>query len=110
MFSLKTGFYAKKIGADNNIIYCATICDGSLTQTPSLENLTARIEVVCRYNLFLKTHKIPQPQQSIMYYLLCIFKSYGVQPVLRLLLYSIKLRNNPFNGITRWYNTYKDGR
>lgn len=106
MFSLKVGFYAKSIDTSNESIYCVTVHEGSLTLTPSLENLTARIEVACRYNTFIKKHNLPREQLSIMYFLLCIFKSEGIIQTLKLFNYSIRQGNNPFNGITRWLSTY----
>lgn len=108
MFSLKVGYYARTIAVSSDFIYCVTIHQGSLTLTPSLENLTARIDVACRYNAFIKKHNINYHQLSIMLFLSLIYKSYGFLPALRLLFFSIKKGNNPFNGISRWYNTYKN--
>ena len=107
MFSLQVGYYAKNIFVSTDLIYCITLRNGSLTQTPSLENLTARIDVVCRYNTFIKKHKIPYQQLSLMHFLFLIYSQYGIGPTLRLFFYSIKKGNNPFNGASRWYNTYK---
>lgn len=107
MFSLLTGYYATSIRAVQEVIYCVTTREGSLTMTPSLKNLTDRIEVSIRYNKFVKAHGLTQFRKSIMYYILTTYRQYGLITALRLLMHSITLGNNPFIGATRWIKTYK---
>lgn len=54
MFSVKIGYYAKKIIADNDILYVATDREGSLVNTPSFQNLISRFEVTMNINSFLQ--------------------------------------------------------
>lgn len=53
MFSVKTGYYAKTIAADSNVIYCVTEHAGSLTRNPTADVFCRRKEVECRCQLFL---------------------------------------------------------
>lgn len=109
LFSLLTGYYAKSILSDEHVIYCATVHHGSLTQTPSLRNLTDRIEVFVRFNTFINHHAIPKKyRKSIMYYLYIVNKYHGFRAAFRLLWRSIRAGNNPFIGISRWGKTIKN--
>ena len=53
MFSVKTGYYAKTIAADSNVIYCVTEHAGSLTRNQTADVFCRRREVECRCQLFL---------------------------------------------------------
>jgi len=105
LFSLLTGYYAECIDADEKTIYCVTERSGSLTTTPSLRNLSDRIEVSVRYNRFVRTHRLRRYQKSIMYYLSLIARHYGYGEALKRLWYSVRSGNNPFIGCTRWLQT-----
>ncbi len=54
MFSVKSGFFAKKIASDERLIYCAMERDGSLTRDDSPAAWEIRCDVFGRRNLFLK--------------------------------------------------------
>ena len=56
LFSIKAGYYAGKITADERQIYCVVEKGGTLTQNMSEESWGIRQEVFCRRNLFLRTH------------------------------------------------------
>jgi glycosyltransferase involved in cell wall biosynthesis len=105
LFSLLTGYYAKRITASADTIYCATIRANSLTTTPSMRNLLDRIDVSIRYNRFVRTHGLKRYQKSIMYYVLTIARHYGYGEALKTVVRSIKAGNNPFIGCTRWIST-----
>ena len=53
MFAAQCGNVAVKISADSRSTYVVTYRRGSLTSTPSLENLRSRYEVMLRYNLYV---------------------------------------------------------
>jgi glycosyltransferase involved in cell wall biosynthesis len=95
MFSLYTGYFAKSITAVDNIVYCATVAEGSLTNTVSLEFCTIRYLVVLRYNEFLRSHKQRQYQQDITPFLYHSLK-YGIIPFLKYIKLSIKHNNYSF--------------
>ena len=105
LFSLLTGYHAEHISADEKTIYCVTERNGSLTTTPSLRNLSDRIEVSVRYNRFVKNHRLHRYQKSIMYYLSIIAHHYGYGEALKVLWRTIRSGNNPFIGCTRWLQT-----
>ena len=105
MFSLQTGYWAKRIMAIKEVVYCVTMREGSLTQTPSLANLNSRIETAGRFNAFLKQHRIKGYRKSIMYYLRTIATDYGYKEAFKALWRSVRMGNNPFIGITRWAKT-----
>ena len=108
LFSLLTGFYAEHISADEKMIYCVTERSGSLTATPSLRNLSDRIDVCVRYNKFVRNHRLSRYQKSIMYYLSLIARHYGYGEALKRLWRSIRSGNNPFIGCTRWLQTTRN--
>lgn len=54
MFSAYCDYYAQKMAACSDVIYCATVRCNSLQYGAVLENLLARVYVACRFNRFLK--------------------------------------------------------
>lgn len=55
MFSGYIDYYAaQRVAACSGMIYCATVRTGSLQYSAVLENLLSRVDVSCRYNLFLR--------------------------------------------------------
>ena len=105
LFSAQTGYWAECIQASDETVYCATIRQGSLTTTPSLNNLKQRIEVCGRFNAFLKDHGIHANRKSIMFYVYIIARLYGFGEAVKALCQSVRMGNNPFVGITRWAST-----
>ena len=56
MFSIKSAFFAKKIAASEDVIYCITRMKGTLTTQNCYDNYLVRVEVFVRYYRFLKEH------------------------------------------------------
>ena len=56
MFSAKCGYYAKKIEAFDDIIYCLTKSEGTLTTKHDESTYWSRIEVHGNYYKFLDEH------------------------------------------------------
>lgn len=54
MFSGYIDYYAHRVAASSEVIYCATVRNGSLQYSTVLVNLLARVDVACRYNCFLR--------------------------------------------------------
>lgn len=75
LFSLKSGHFAKKILADERVIYVITVRFGSLEYTYSKDVLLSRIGVDYRVNDFLKLHKINYRIRIIRYIILLRFVS-----------------------------------
>jgi len=69
MFSLQTGYYAKKIIADRRIIYTITVNSGSLEYSYSKDILLSRIGVDYRTNHFCKLHDISLKVRILRYIL-----------------------------------------
>lgn len=105
MFSLYTSYNASKVSAFDDVVYCITTHEGSLTMTPSIENLTDRIDVFCRFNKTVHRHNHPDYQKSIMFYIYMAYKYHGFCTAFKLLCHSIRLGNNPFIGFRRWRKT-----
>ena len=105
MFSLYSGYYAFSIKCVDNVVYCATVTKGSLTNRLTLQTLKARYEVVLRYNEFLRLHHKHRYQGSVMYYLLEARK-YGIRVCVNFVKLCLYYRNNPFIGMTNWFGTY----
>lgn len=56
MFSIKSAFFAKKIAASEDVIYCITRSKGSLTTQNCYDNFLIRLNVFIRRYNFLKEH------------------------------------------------------
>ena len=104
MFSVQTGWAAKKVLIDLSNVYVITVSRGSLTNRRNLNNYRSRFEVYLRYNKFVRGIGKSKYQMSIMNYYLNIAK-YGVKPWWQATLKMIQYRNNPFIGIKNWINT-----
>lgn len=55
MFSVKCGYYAKKIAAVKDIIYCVTTSKGSLTTSVNSTNLNTRLDMLIESKSFLES-------------------------------------------------------
>ncbi|MBQ2541165.1 MAG: glycosyltransferase family 2 protein [Paludibacteraceae bacterium] len=110
IFSLQTGHYAKHIAASADTVYCATVRQGSLTTTPSLENIRERIDVFCRFNKMASAFGAKEHRKSIMFYILEIKRHYGILTALKVLFHTIRIGNNPFIGCSRWLTTSRKQR
>ncbi|WP_146492376.1 glycosyltransferase family 2 protein [Vibrio sp. T20] len=71
-FSMKVGYYAKKVIASKESIYCVTEgeTDSSLTKTLSKDNIESRFYAISRFNDFLSCEQLPQYQCSMSQHLL----------------------------------------
>lgn len=72
MFSVKTGFFAKKIQADKSPIYCISCSSSSVSHSPAINLTVDRLFVNQRINKFLRTIKKNQYQINLIPYILCI--------------------------------------
>lgn len=104
-FSLLTGYYAKKIDAVDKVTYIATISRGSLTKRRDYQVIKSRYLVNLRKNKFLKEHNFSKYQASIMIYLFQSRK-FGYKKIIEFVKILFLYRQNPFIGISRWFNTY----
>ena len=103
-FSLLSGYYAKKIIAVDQIVYIVTVSEGSLTKRLDKDVILSRFAVHLRCNKFIKQHKLPEYQKSIMNYL-CQSLRFGLKPFLNCCGLLIKYRQNPFVGWRNWGST-----
>lgn len=101
MFSILTGFYAKKIDVDLRICYCTTIRQNSITQTKSRTNAFARYNTDIKiYNFFRKhnlTHLYPYVTAEIARALI----NYGWKEFFRYLKLANENHINIWLGITK---------
>lgn len=106
MFSLLTGYYAKKILADTTKVYIVTVSKGSLTRRKDLAVIQSRYKVGLRYNKFLRNHDLSKYQKSVMVYFYDI-RNYGIKNILKFLLLAIKYRQNLLIGLPNWIDSLK---
>jgi len=66
MFSIKTGFLAKKIQVVDDVIYCVTRGKGTLTVNKSKTNQVSRLLVAMKESEFIHKNKIPVEQDSLV--------------------------------------------
>lgn len=103
MFGLKVGLAAESIFVDNEVVYCATVQKGSLTNTISLENIESRFNVTIRKNKLLVENGYKR-SASVMYFIVSSLK-FGLNPFFRL-LYKALVTKNLFVGYDRWFKTF----
>lgn len=104
MFSVMSGYYAKKIIVTNNIIYCATVTRSSLTNQITKENFLDRFGAKIRLNDFLVEHNV-RPIASLASSLLMSIK-YGLKCFIYVLKVTIS-HGYLFVGKDRWCNTIR---
>lgn len=102
IFSLKTGIAAKKIAVSSDIVYCATVTKGSITNVMSLRNLESVFNVRIRKNALLKAHGLKR--ESSLLYLILKSRKYGIKVMLSF-FYKALITGNLFVGYNRWFKT-----
>lgn len=104
-FSTLVGYYAKKILAVDKIVYVVTVTKGSLTKRKDFPVIFSRFEVSLRRNKFLKEHGLGKYQGSVMYYIyeMILLSSCNI---FKIVLMLFKYGQNPFIGMSRWYESY----
>ena len=103
MFGLKIGLAAEGIGADERESYIATVSQGSLTKTLSLDNIESRFYVCLDRNQTLVKNGYKRDSSVLLF----IVKSlhFGVKPFFRLLWDAIK-SGNLLVGWRNWFGTF----
>jgi len=101
MFSLKAGKAAISIEASDDVIYCVTQTNESLTAKKNVSNYRVRLEVFVRYYSYL-THVERRQARVSPLPLLYIGKDYGIKEVVRSVIYLKKnkislLKNLPLS-------------
>ena len=104
IFSLNLGLKAKRIFADNGIVYCVTVTKGSITNTDSIENIESAFDVIIRKNNLLKQSGY-KPNTSVMYQIYRASK-FGILPCLKLVIKAF-VNDNLFIGWYRWWRVIK---
>jgi len=105
MFSLLSGYYAKKMTASKETIYCVVESSSSLTTVVSEDVVDSRFNVLCRYNDFIKNKLTPDRQVSVIS---CLSRARKINffKMLSFLFYSI-YKKYPIlpraSGLSRWF-------
>lgn len=95
MFGVQTGFYAKKVTAIKEIVYCVTMNRGSISNTLSKINNRSRYQVMLRCNQFLRKKGFVQYQNSIRPFIFNAFK-FGIGEFFLSIKLLIKYKGNFF--------------
>ena len=101
MFSVKIGYYAKKIWADNFPVYCVTTNKGSLTRTINKKNSRSRFNVYIRQYKFMTEIGRPDLRFKLMAAVIESFR-FGLKEFYWYISTSYKEKVNIFLGINRW--------
>lgn len=105
MFSVKVGYFAKKIKVVKDEVYCIVRSGASLTRNFSgMANLT-RFKVAAEYNKFLKEHDINGCEVAL---LLFVWRAFVHSPlyVSKMLNEAIKNKINLFTGLRHWHKIF----
>ena len=101
MFSLMAGYYAKRILADSNVVYCVTVRQGSITKTKSVERYYSDHCVALRKNQFVRKIGHPECQEIIFSRILIVTKAYGLKQMFRFLNEVKKYHGQLFYGLSQ---------
>ncbi len=101
MFSVKIGYYAKKIEAINKKLYCVTTNGNSLTRIINKESVICRYEATLRYNSFLASINATEFQAVILKYIVLSLKL-GLSTTFEMIELGVKYHTNFFSGLNRW--------
>lgn len=104
-FALLAGYYARQIEAIDKFVYYYVVSRGSIMRRRSLEVIKTRYEVILRCNKFKRDHNLKTQQTSIMYFFSEV-KRYGIKNIWLFIKMLIQYGQNPFIGLTNWYQTY----
>lgn len=109
MFSTLTAYLSNNFLPDATVVYIVTTRKGSLANKWNKETLSARYSVALRRNQFLRFHKMPELQVSIMFY---IYKAFKINPFLsfKFIIQALKSGQNIFIGSKQWINTFRNVR
>lgn len=99
-FSVKIGYYAKLVSACNNVVYCATVQKGSITNVRSVENLESRLLANLRIYEFLCKNKIKVTRPILKYVIQASRKC--PQLLFKCFFYLIKYSYNPIPEIRKY--------
>lgn len=108
-FSVKTGYYAKKVAIDNTVVYIVTTNRGSLTNRKDINTIRSRYSAYIRRNRFLKENGLGSMQQSVMYFIYIAFQS-SSKHFLSFLAEAIRERQNIFIGYSKWLMSFISSR
>ena len=105
MFSAKIGYYARKICASNQVIYCVTRNNGSLTTNVSTFAYETRLNTAIRYNNFLREYLSGEEYKILdMHGFDYIINSIRYKRGIKMIVYTIKkLKENSIKIIGRKY-------
>lgn len=95
MFGVKTGFYAKKVAAIYQSVYCITMNRGSISNTLSKVNNRSRYQVMLRCNQFLREKGFVHHQNSIRPFIFNALK-FGIREFFLSIKLLIKYKGNFF--------------
>lgn len=110
IFSVKTAYVAKKVGVSEEVIYCITKGDGSLTALKKKENFYTRLDVFIRKYKFLKEHLSGDEWKTLDLlgaHYIKMAKAYGLSRIETVKVYWIFLCNGVRPYISRKWNMRK---
>ena len=103
MFSTKIGYYAKKIFADINTVYCVTVTRGSLVNTQTIQSLRQRFRIALKQNLYLRERGFGDYEKPIMNYMR-ISAKYGLRYLFEFIAIGRQNKAKFFIGSRKWFS------
>ena len=94
LFSVCTGYYAKRITVSCRTIYAVTRRVGSLIYQETANHYLSRIETTIKVNRFLVSHKLSKHQTPYLLRLFYIFRKYGMKTFLKAIVLIISTEKN----------------
>lgn len=103
MFSTKIGYYAKKVFADTDIVYCITVSHGSLVNTQTVQSLKQRYVIALKQNLYLRERGLGDYEKPIMNYVRRSAK-YGLKHLFEFITIGRQNKAKFFIGSGKWFS------
>ena len=104
MFSVVTGYYARTIMAVRDVVYCATIRRGSITQTRNKTNDLSRYKVDLALYVFFREKGLEHMYPFLTMRCINALRYFGVKECVHYLTLAQECNANIFLGITRRFN------
>lgn len=98
MFSVKTGVAANSVKFDDEVLYCVTVAQGSITRIKTKESFESRLQSYLRTNDFLKAHNKDKHQVALLGTLIQS-RHFGFSYMCHVLAECIKHRTNLLFGV-----------
>jgi len=100
-FAVQIGFFANKIIASKEAIYCVSVRSNSLSKSPGENIFDMRVKTNLKVDKFMRKIKIRNSHYPMFFFIIQARK-YGLKKIISTTWLSLKNRSNIFLGVDKW--------